>query len=211
MNDRVSQHLGTLREMVYMNVFEEMHPSFLSQILPEVWRELPKFTNVYLKFKAHFLLNKVLNAQPITEELYEHPYVNLLKFSEKDWMALEKLLGAIYLIRDVKKMIDRQKKEDLLIYLTQEIYFFVLKSGDLYAPILNEIHLSNTSDELENRIKEAGHFLLEYLWSQQPEPLIKRFTLKMRSDIAWDFRHIIDPMLQHRLLGLCKRLLTRRG
>ena len=211
MNNELSQHLKILKEIVHMNAFEEMHPSFLSQVLPEAWSILPKFTNVYLKFKIHFLLNRLLKIQPVTEELHEHPYAELLEYSGEDWILLERILGAIYWVKDVKKMIDRQKKEDLLIYLTREIYFFVLRSGDLYAPILNEIKFISTANEIEDRIRDTGHFLLEYLWVQQPEPFIERFTLKMKSDIVWNFRHIIDPVLQHRLLGLCKRLLIRKA
>ncbi len=209
MSEAVLQSLNVLKKMVHVNVYEEIHPSFLVRFLPNTWKNLPNFTNASLRFRSQWLLNKSLNVQPVTLDLCEHPYMQLLDISYKSWLCLEKVWGAIYWTHEIKKLVNRQDKEDLLRYLTQEIYVFVLKMGDLYAPILNTIPLLNVPDKLNERITSAGRFLLEYLWAQQPEPLIQRFVLKMPLGIPWNFRHVVDPVLQHKLMGLCKRLLMQ--
>ena len=73
--------------------------------------------------------------------------------------------------------------------------------------MLKNIAIPSYSGELEQRIHAVGKFLLEYLWTQQPQPLLQRLVLKFNDGSTWNFQHVIDPNLQQQLFNIYKHLL----
>jgi hypothetical protein len=123
------------------------------------------------------------------------------------WSTFKDLLGALYFLDEVKTTVSYFKKKLLLELISEKGYDFALHRGNLYAPILKTIAIPLRNGELEQRIHAVGKFLTEYLWTQQPEPLLQRFVLKFNNRATWNFQHVIDPHLQQQLFNICRHLL----
>lgn len=108
---------------------------------------------------------------------------------------------------EVKTTVDHFKKKLLLSLISEKGYDFVIRRGNLYAPTLQSIAVPTCAGELERRIRATGIFLLEYLWTQQPRPLLQRLVLKFNNGTAWNFRHVIEPNLQRQLFNVYGHLL----
>ena len=191
--------------------YNTIHPSFLEKTLPEKLSHFSTFTNNYLFFKLQHYLEKKLNLKTLTPELCHHSLAFLLTLSVQDCDWLSKTLGALCLSHQIKHVITPSEKTDLIAFLGKDIYEFILKQGELHRPFLPEVNIEPSTASLVEKIKAAGHFLLEYLWCQQPERLAKFFTLKMDKSTSWNFTHKANPNLQQHMITLCKRLLSKKG
>ena len=108
---------------------------------------------------------------------------------------------------EVKTTIGYFKKKLLLSLISEKGYDFIIHRGSLYAPMLESIAVPPCKGELEQRIHAVGKFLTEYLWTQQPQPLLQRLVLKFDNGTTWNFQHVIDPHLQQQLFNICRHLL----
>ena len=207
----VSQMLEDFKGALALSDYNTIHPSFLEKILPEKLNHFSTFTNNYLFFKLQHYLEKKLNLKTLTPELCHHPLAFLLTLEAQDCDWLSKTLGALCLSHEIKRVITPSEKTELITFLGGNIYEFILKQGELHRPFLPEVNIEPNTASLVDKINAAGHFLLEYLWSQQPEALAKFFTIKMNKSIAWDFSHETNPTLQQHIITLCKRLLSKKG
>ena len=179
--------------------------------MPEKLNHFSSFTNDYLFFKLQHYLEKKLKLKTLTPELCHHPLAFLLTLETQDCDWLGKVLGALCLSHEVKRVITPSEKNELITFLGEDVYEFTLKQGELHRPFLPEVNIEPNTASLVEKIKAAGHFLLEYLWSQQPESLARYFTIKMDKSILWNFTHEAKPDLQQHITTLCKRLLSKKG
>ena len=207
----VSQMLEDFKGALALSDYNTIHPSFLEKILPEKLNHFSAFTNNYLFFKLQHYLEKKLNLKTLTPELCHHPLAFLLTLETQDCDWLSKTLGALCLSHEIKHTIIQSEKTALITFLGKDIYEFILKQGELHRPFLPEVNIEPNTASLVDKINAAGHFLLEYLWSQQPESLVKYFTIKMNKAISWNFSHEVNPDLQQHIITLCKRLLSKKG
>lgn len=207
----ISQMLEDFKGALALSDYNTIHPSFLEEILPEKLNHFSAFTNNYLFFKLQHYLGEKLNLKTLTPELCHHPLAFLLTLETPycDWLS--KTLGALCVSQEIKHIITSSEKSELIHFLGEDIYEFVLKQGELHRPFLPEVNIEPSTASLVDKINAAGHFLLEYLWCQQPESLAKYFTIKMNKNISWDFSHTANADLQQHLLTLCKRLLSKKG
>lgn len=205
------QKLEDLNSVLALSYHNTIHPSFLKKFLPENLSHLPTFTNRYLFFKLHHYIEKKLHLKPLTPELCHHPLTFFLTLDTESCNWLGKTLGALCLSNEIKRIITPSEKSELISFLGENIYEFTLKQAELHRPFLPDVNIEPTSASLTEKINAAGHFLLEYLWCQQPEMLAKYFTLKMDKSISWNFGHTANSDLQQHLLTLCKRLLSKKG
>ena len=163
--------------------------------------------NIRLKAKLDAYLWNTLQLQPILSEHLKHPYYFFLSVTAHQWQALLQMLGGIYCLDAVKKRIRTEERQSLT-FLSDKLYTFVLKQGNFYAPILKTIvSIESDSDNWMQSVQRSGRFLLEYLWTQQPVPLVQRFSLIMPPGYSWNFRHVIDAVNQRQLYNICKYLL----
>lgn len=163
--------------------------------------------NRRLKAKLDAYVWHTLKLQPILSEHLKHPHYFFLSITAHQWKALLQMLGGIYCLNTVKKRI-RMEERKSLTFLSDKLYTFVVKQGNLYAPILKTIvSIESDSDHWVQSVQRSGQFLLEYLWTQQPVPLVQRFALIMPPSYSWNFRHVIDPTNQYQLYNICKHLL----
>ena len=151
--------------------------SFLRKYLSDLFSYFSKISNPYLSFNIQIFLEKKLNLPPIEKNICSHPYLFLLMLEQAPLMLLKKTLGALYCLQSIRKVIDKQKKKELLDYLGEDVYFFVIKQGELYAPFLQKIKFNLKRTFSIGDIENVGQFLLEYLWCRQPDSLIQRFIL----------------------------------
>ena len=206
----MSEVLEMVQTMLLLNDSNNIHESFLRKYLPDLVDFSPKISNPYLIFKIQSFLEKKLNLPAIEKKFCTHPYLFLLMQAPDQLHWLEKILGALYCIKEIKKVIDRPKKRELLDFLGEELYSFVIKQGGLYVPFIAKINITLEQDISITTIENTGHFLLEYLWCHQPDCLMQRFILRFDAAKIWDFRHVIDCDLQDQLLNLCRRLLRQK-
>ena len=207
----VSQMLEDFKGALALSDYNTIHPSFLEKILPEKLNHFSSFTNNYLFFKLQHYLEKKLNLKTLTPELCHHPLAFLLTLEAQDCDWLSKTLGALCLSHEIKRVITPSEKNELIAFLGENIYEFTLRQGELHRPFLPEVNIEPVTTPLVEKINAAGHFLLEYLWSQQPEALAKFFMIKMNKAIAWNFSHEANPTLQQHIITLCKRLLSKKS
>lgn len=196
-----------IRQTVDRNFRLSVHPSFLDQYLPKALHNFTALKHPRLKLKVLAHLFHRLKLEPLFDEAAQSPYSNFLTLSPQQWSTFINLPGALYFLDEVKTTISFFKKKLLLSLLSANGYDFVIHRGNLYAPMLESIAVPPCSGELEQRICAVGKFLLEYLWTQQPQPLLQRLVLKFNSGSTWNFQHVIDPNLQQQLLNIYKHLL----
>ncbi len=196
-----------IRQTVDRNFRLSVHSSFLDQCLPKALHNFTALQHPRLKFKVFTHLFRYLKLKPLSEELSQHQYCDFLALSPQQWSTFKDLLGALYFLSEVKTTVDYFKKKLLLSLISEKGYNFIVHRGSLYAPILESIAVPPCSGELEQRIPAVGKFLTEYLWTQQPEPLIQRLILKFNNGSTWNFYHVIDPHLQQQLFNVCRHLL----
>lgn len=209
MSDTPERALDTIKTMRLLNDTNSIHPSFLTKFIPELFNHLSKITNTYLTFSIQNFLEKKLEILPVEKKVCLHPHAFLLMIERHQLIWLKKILGALYCLKNIRKVIDRQTKKELLEFLGEQNYHFVIKQGELYEPFIRKIKINLPQEFSTQEIENAGQFLLEYLWCRQPECLIQRFVLRFDSLIPWDFRHVVDCELQDQLLNLCRRLLRQ--
>lgn len=209
MSDTSERTLDVIKTILLLNDTHSIHTSFLTKYIPELFDYLSKITNTYLTFRIQNFLEKKLEILPIEKKVCSHPYLFLLMIEPHQLIWLKKTLGALYCLKDIRKIIDKQKKKNLLEFLGEENYLFIIKQGELYEPFIRKIKINLPQDFSTQGIEDAGQFLFEYLWSRQPECLIQRFVLRFNSSISWEFRHVVDCELQDQLLNLCRRLLRQ--
>ncbi len=202
--------LEKVQTLELLNDVSNVHGTFLKKYIPELVKYLPKISNPYLIHNIQVFLNKKLKLLTVEVKYYTHPYLFLLMIDPSVLLWLKKLLGALFCLKEIKKVIDKQKKKELLAFLGEEVYFFVIKQGDLYVPFIEKINGMLEPEFSVNSIETIGQFLLEYLWCRQPECLVQRFVLRFDAGLSWNFRHVVDSDLQNQLLVLCKRLLKQR-
>lgn len=207
----ISQTLEDFKGALALSDYNTIHPSFLKEILPEKLNHFSAFTNNYLFFKLQHYLDQKLNLKTLTPELCHHPLAFFLTLESQDCDWLEKTLGALCLSHEIKRVITLSEKTELIHFLGESIYDFTLKQGELHRPFLPTVNIEPSTASLVEKISVAGHFLLEYLWSKQPESLAKYFAIKMDKSISWNFNHEANLDLQQHLLILCKRLLLKKG
>ena len=196
-----------IRQTVDRNFRLSVHSSFLDPYLPKALHNFTALKHPRLKFKVFAHLFRHLKLKPLSEELSQHPYCDFLDLSPQQWSTFRDLLGALYFLDEVKTTVSYFKKKLLLELISEKGYNFALHRGNLYAPILKNIAVPSCNGELEQKIHAAGKFLTEYLWTQQPEPLLQRFVLKFNNRATWNFQHVIDPHLQQQLFNICRHLL----
>lgn len=196
-----------IRQTVDRNLQLSVHPSFLEPCLPKALHNFTELKHPRLKFKVFTHLFRHLKLQPLSEELSQHPYCDLLSLSPQQWSTFKDLLGALYFLDEVKTTIGYFKKKLLLSLISEKGYDFIIRRGSLYTPLLKNIAVPSCDGELEQRIHAAGKFLTEYLWTQQSEPLLQRLVLKFNNHSMWNFQHVIDPHLQQQLFNICQHLL----
>ena len=206
----MSEPLETIQTMLLLNDSSNIHESFLRKYIPDLVDFSTKISNPYLIFKIQSFLEKKLNLPAIEKNFCMHPYLFLLMQEPDQLLWLEKILGALYCIKDIKKVIDKQQKRELLDFLGENLYLFTLRQGVLYVPFIEKINVTLEREFSIKTIENTGHFLLEYLWCRQPESLIQRFVLRFDAAKTWDFRHVVDRNLQDQLLNLCRRLLRQK-
>lgn len=209
MSDTAERTLDAIKTMLLLNDTNSIHPSFLTQYIPELFDYLSKITNTYLTFSIQNFLEKKLEILPIEKKVCLHPHLFLLMIEPHQLIWLKKTLGALYCLKSIRKVIDKQKKKEMVEFLGEENYLFVIKQGELYEPFIRKIKINLPQEFSTQEIENTGQFLFEYLWSRQPECLIQRFILRFDSSIPWDFRHVVDCELQDQLLNLCRRLLRQ--
>ena len=196
-----------IRQTVDRNFRLSVHSSFLDPYLPKALRNFTALKHPRLKFKIFAHLFRHLKLKPLSEELSQHPYCDFLDLSPQQWSTFKNLLGALYFLDEVKTTVSYFKKKLLLELISEKGYDLLLHRGSLYAPMLKNIAIPSCSGELEQRIHAVGKFLLEYLWTQQPQPLLQRLVLKFNDGSTWNFQHVIDPNLQQQLFNIYKHLL----
>ena len=196
-----------IRHTVDRNFRLSVHPSFVDRYLPKALHNFESLKHPRLKLKVLAHLFHRLKLQPVSEELSQHPYNDFLVLSPQQWGTFINLPGALYFLNEVKTTVSYFKKKFLLALISENGYDFAVHRGSLYAPMLQNIAVPSCAGELEERIHTIGKFLLEYLWTQQPQPLLQRLVLKFNSDSTWNFQHVIDPHLQQQLLNIYKHLL----
>ena len=209
MSDTAEKALDVVKTMLLLNDTNSIHPSFLTKCIPELYVYLSRITNTYLTFRIQNFLEEKLNLSPVEKNVCSHPHLFLLMIEPHQLIWLKKTLGAVYCLQNIRKVIDKQKKKELLEYLGEETYSFVIRQGELYEPFISKINVHLPQEFSSQEVEAAGQFLLEYLWCRQPECLIQRFTLRFDSSVTWDFRHVVDCELQEQLLNLCRRLLRQ--
>lgn len=196
-----------IRQTVDRNFRLSVHPSFLEQYLPKALHNFTELKHPRLKFKLFTHLFRQLKLKTLSEELSKHPYNDFLNLSPRQWSTFINVPGALYFLDEVKTTVNHFKKKLLLELISEKGYDLLLHRGSLYAPILKNIAIPSYSGELEQRIHAVGKFLLEYLWTQQPQPLLQRLVLKFNDGSTWNFQHVIDPNLQQQLFNIYKHLL----
>ena len=196
-----------IRQTVDRNFRLSVHSSFLDQCLPKALHNFTALQHTRLKFKVFTHLFRHLKLQPVSEELSQHPYNDFLALSPQQWSTFINLPGALYFLHEVRTTVGYFKKKLLLELISEKGYDFIIHRGSLYAPMLGNIAVPPCNGELKQRIHAVGKFLTEYLWTQQPQPLLQRLVLKFDNGTTWNFRHVIDPNLQQQLLNVYKHLL----
>ena len=196
-----------IRQTVDRNFRLSVHSSFLEQHLPKALHNFAALKHPRLKFKVFTYLFHRLKLEPLSEELSQHPYDDFLALSPQQWNTFINLPGALYFLDEVKTTIGYFKKKLLLSLISEKGYDFIIHRGSLYAPMLESIAVPPCKGELEQRIHAVGKFLTEYLWTQQPQPLLQRLVLKFDNGTTWNFQHVIDPHLQQQLFNICRHLL----
>ena len=196
-----------IRQTVDRNFRLSVHSSFLEQHLPKALHNFAALEHPRLKFKVFTYLFHRLKLEPLSEELSQHPYDDFLALSPQQWNTFINLPGALYFLDEVKTTIGYFKKKLLLSLISEKGYDFIIHRGSLYAPMLESIAVPPCKGELEQRIHAVGKFLTEYLWTQQPQPLLQRLVLKFDNGTTWNFQHVIDPHLQQQLFNICRHLL----
>ena len=196
-----------IRQTVDRNFRLSVHPSFLEPYLPKALHNFTALKHPRLKLKVLAHLFHRLKLEPLSEELSQHPYYEFLSLSSQQWSTFINLPGALYFLDEVKTTIGYFKKKLLLSLISENGYDFIIHRGSLYAPMLESIAVPPCSGELEQRMHAVGKFLLEYLWTQQPQPLLQRLVLKFNNGSTWNFYHVIDPHLQRQLFNVCRHLL----
>ena len=202
----MSVSITDLKSWVAYNFELDMHPSFYEKIFPECLQPIQRFTNPCLRHKLQIFAVNKLQLLAIPPELLKHPYSKLLQYTSSKWLYLKKALGAIYCTQEIKQIIQNQQQNEISTFLSPELYHWVLHQGPLYMPLFSELENPYQQEEsLVTKIDFVGKFLLEYLWTQQPESLQQRFTLKFSKNEPWNFRHVIDPNLQIKIYNLTCR------
>ena len=196
-----------IRQSVACNLQLSVHPSFLEKCLPKALHNFMALRHPRLKLKILTYLLHRLKLDPVSEELLHHPYRCFLSLSPQQWSIFTDRLGSLYFLEEIKTTVDHFKKRILVSLISEKGYNFIVHRGNLYTPILKNISVPHCSGELDQRIRNVGRFLLEYLWTQQPQPLLQRFVLNFNNTLMWNFQHIIDPHLQQQLFNICKHLL----
>lgn len=209
MSDASEKTLDVIKTVLLLNDSNNIHSSFLTKCIPELYVYLSKLTNTYLTFRLQAFIEKKLNLPPIEKNVCSHPHLFLLMLEEQQLIFLKKTLGALYCLQSIRKIIDKPTKKALVEFLGEKTYFFVLKQGELYEPFIKKININLPQEFSTKEIEAAGQFLLEYLWCRQPDCLIQRFLLRFDASTSWDFRHVVDCELQDQLLNLCRRLLRQ--
>lgn len=207
----IAQLLKNFKNALGLEYYFRIHHSFLKEILPEKFGNISVFKNPYLFFKLRSYIEKKLNLKPLSPELCNHPFSFLITLEPEDCVWLSKTLGALCLSHEIKRVITPTEKTNLINFLGKGIYDFTLKQAELYRPFLPDVNIEPSSASLIDKMSAAGHFLLEYLWCQQPGILAKYFMIKMDKSITWNFKHAAQSEMQYHLLNLCKRLLSQKG
>lgn len=197
---------ATLHRFIACNLPSAIHPSYLSKFLPKPLQNFSNFQSQRLKSKIALYLFHKCKLEPISKELLQHPYCCFASTSIERWNLLSYLLGALYFLQEIRKIVHHFDKQILRSLLSEPCYNLVIHRGNLYAPILQLISVPKCEGELEQRIRTAGKFLLGYLWSQQPKPWLQRFLLKMPSHKTLNFQPTVHEHLQHQLFTICKHL-----
>lgn len=210
MSSEAKNPAALLQALMAANLTNTFHPSFWIQVFPETFPPINHLKNPFLKLKLQAYAVRRLSLEPISYDVLVHnPYCALLDAEPEHYRQLEILLGALYHLDAIRKIVNRLEKNNLITEITPPIYSFILKQGTLYAPKLKQIKVSMPEGDLASMIPTVGHFFLEYIWEQQPESLIQRFTMKFNASKKWNFRHIVDPMQQEHLFVVARRLLQK--
>ncbi len=204
MKDEVIKLLQPIKTLLAVNTPKDLHPSF-SKKLPDWLKTATLFKQPRYTFARNLAINKQLNLVPLPSNLYQHPYLELLAIPIEKWDPILKMLGGLYYTQKIKKLVDPSSQKEVIAYLSEDIYKFILKSGALYVPFLSKIKCNMTLSSWAEGLKLTGFYLLEYLWTLQPKELAQRFVLKFDSTLSWNFCHIVDFNTQAHLFNMVKR------
>lgn len=134
------------------------------------------------------LLQQLLELPPVTFEILGSPRQNLLLLPPEELLELAKYLGATIFFGEIRRIILKRQKEELLETIGPEIYNYALRQAERYFPKNLPFDGNGVVGKtLPSKILNAGKFCILTSLADVAKPLQERFKLKFPLAEAWIF------------------------
>lgn len=154
--------------------------------LASQWENLIGVKRVQEKLSRLLLRHFNLENRPFYE--FEDPRLRIALLDSSTLNELLIYAGAVIYSERISKIVMKKDVMALKESIGDGIYFFAAKKASLLTGFAPKVSMPEEGVAItRDRLFEAGRQCLQMCLVNEDERLLKRLTLKFRSDIEWDF------------------------